>query len=377
MILLQFLLFGALIGGIGMLVGLLRRRFSGERASGDGEPYEFSVTRGKYRRILKVRIALEAPSALTFVLRRENLLDRIAKGLGIASEWETHDHSFDESIFILSDDRTLGEALSVDADLRRAVMDLFADRQAKSVECAKERLWVVLTNLPREYDSSEDAEVAATLSRKYRPALARAGERLAALTAQAFGGERDSGERRARWLLIASAFVGAAGAVGFFVQAFGASSLPRQLLSDRIDHHAIVLSLCVALVAVVALVTLVGRTSRTHLVLLAMLLVIGPGTWLGGRAYYTWRNEKLDAEPPTDYFARIAETYSRSGKSRSYFLVVDRWPDERFERTLQVPRALYEEFQAGDCARFELHRGRLGDPWLAAVGHDSRCDGGS
>jgi hypothetical protein len=374
MVFLQFILFASLIGGIGMLISLLRRRFSGRPASTSGDPYEFSVTRGKSRRISQVRLAIEAPNTLSFILRRENVLDRCGKALGIAGEWETSDRSFDESLFILSDDRILCGALSADADLRAAVMELFSDGMANSVECANGRLWIVLRNVPREYDSRENADVAAALASTYRPALARLGEKLATLHAPAWDGERDPGEHRTRWLLIASAVLGAGGLAGFLLQ-MNVTGLPRQLLSDRIDVHTTTLAASVAAVAVTALFVLVGRTSRTHLVLLAMLLTIVPATWLGGRVYYTWRNETLDTESPTDYVARIEDAYTRSGKSRRYYLIVDRWPDERFERTLQVSAAVYAQFHPGDCVRFDLHRGYFGDPWLSAIEPAGGCGG--
>ncbi len=369
----QFILFMCLIAGMGMLGGLLRRGFSGKPGPSGGETYEFSVTRGRNRRISQVRIALAAPDVLRFMLRRENFLDRCGKALGLTREWETHDRSFDDSIFILSDDRVLCEALSVDEELRRAVMDVFADQQAKSVECANGRIWIVFAPGKRDFDSLEDPQVADALAREYSPALTRVRARLADLHARAWDGERDPGEARSRWLLIVAGICGAAGIVAFILQ-INVSSLPRQLLSNHIDHNATVAAGAAVMIALLALTLLVGRTSRTHLVALALLLVLVPAVWLGGRYFYILRNEKLDAEPATDYVARIDDVYSRSGKSRRYYLVVHGWPDERFDRTLQVSSALYSEFRPGSCARFELHNGSLGDPWLASVEPDSRCD---
>lgn len=369
----QFILFMCLIAGMGMLGGLLRRGFSGKPGPGGGETYEFSVTRGKNRRIAQVRIAVEAPDVLRFVLRRENFFDRCGKAVGLTREWETHDRSFDESIFILSDDRVLCEALSVDDELRRAVTELFADPQTKSVECANGRIWIALAPGKRDFDGLDDPQVAGALAREFRPGLMRIRARLADLHARAWDGERDPGEARSRWLLILAGVCGAAGIVAFILQ-MNVSSLPRQLLFNRINHYATVATVSAVVLALLALFVLVGRTSRTHLVALAMLLVLVPATWLGGRFYYTSRNEKLDAQPATDYRTRIDDVYSKSGKSRRYYLVVHAWPDERFERTLQVTAALYSGFHPGDCARFELHSGSLGDAWLAAIEPDARCD---
>ncbi|HZF15851.1 MAG TPA: hypothetical protein VE046_07940 [Steroidobacteraceae bacterium] len=370
---LPIILFMCLVGGMFMLAVLLRRGFSGTRAPRSDDPYEYLVSRAKNRRITRVRLALDAPDGLRFVLRREKFYDRCGKALGLAREWETHDREFDESIFILSDDRVLCEALSVDEELRRAVMTLFKDPQMRSVECAGGRIWIVLVPVAQDHGKLPDLLVAEALMPLYRPLLARVRDRLVDLHARAWDGERDPGDSRSRTMMFVATGVGVAGMVAFVLQ-MNQAALPRQLIYEHIDHLAAVLAGSVVVIALLALFLLVGRTSRTHLVAFALLLALAPASWLAGRYGYTYRNEKLDAGPATDYLTRIDDTYSRSGKSRSYYLVVHAWPDGRFEQTLQVKSAVFSAFKAGDCARFELHGGSLGDPWLAAIEPDSRCD---
>jgi len=371
---LRFGLLVLVLTRIVFLFGALRRRFAGKRADGGGEAYEYSVSRGKNRVVTAVRIGLDLPDTQRFLLRREGLLDRVAKWLGIAREWQTHDSSFDDAIFILSDDRVLLEALSFDRELRLAAERLFGNPQVKSIECARGYVWVTLHKIAPGEKGRTDEEIAVPLAAGVRPNLATLRDRLRAIGSRPWTDDRDPALEREHWLLIATSVIGIAGIAAFF---WGEGlGLPRQLVFAAIESHAMLLTLIAGAILLALLVSLIGRTSRTHLVLMEILLVALPGAWFAGRALYTLENERLDRAPVTQYVTRLADVYTRRGsRSTSYYLVVEGWPDERFGRELKVRASVYARFRAGDCARFDLHRGYFGDPWLSAIEPDDGCAG--
>ncbi len=205
-----------------------------------------------------------------------------------------------------------------------------------------------------------------------RPGLAKVQERLAAIQSRPWTPERDPAESRQQILLMASSVIGIAGIVAFFwMEGVG---LPRQLIVDVINRFAAILAMVVGAIFLLLLATLIGRTARTHLVLLEILLVTLPGAWFAGRAYYAHENERLDDSPATEFRTHISNVYSTSGKNRSYHLVLERAPDPRLKPDLSVALTVFNQFHAGDCARFDLHPGRFGDLWLAAIVPDTSCD---
>jgi len=367
--LLRFGLLLLIFTRIVFLFGALRRSFSGKRATRGTEPYEYSVSRGKNGYVARVRIALELPDTQRFVLRRERFIDRTAKWLGIAREWQTNDPAFDDAIFILSDDPILLEALADDSGLRHAAQRLLANPQVESIACARGRLWATLCRVDAAFRAKGDDEIADLLAATIRPDLALLRDRLGAIGLRPWSEDRDPVEQREHWLLMATSVIGIAGIAAFF---WGEGvGLPRQLAFTAIESHATILTAIAGAVLFALLVSLIGRSSRTHLVLIEILLVALPGAWIAGRALYALENERLDRAPATEHFARIVELYTHRGKSTSYYLVIDGWPDARFDRTLQVRPAVYEQFQPGDCARFDLHPGYFGDPWLSAIEPDT------
>jgi hypothetical protein len=366
---LRFGLLFLVISRIVFLFGALRRSFSGKRSTHGTEPYEYSVARGKGGYIARVRIALALPDTQRFVLRRERLFDRAAKWLGIAREWQTNDPAFDDAVFILADDPQFLGALSADGALRRAAARLFSNPQVDSIHCSRGRLWVSLRRIEAGLRSRSDEEIGDLLASGIEPDLARLRERLAAAGSFSWTGSRDPAEEREHWLLLSTSVIGIAGILAFF---WGEGiGLPRQLVYTAIESRATSLTVIVAATLLALLILFIGRSSRTHLVLIEILLVALPGAWMSGRVLYTLENERLDRSPPTVHLARVADLYTHRGRSTSYYLVVDRWPDERFDRTLQVRAALYQRLQPGLCTRFDLHPGYFGDPWLSAIEPDT------
>jgi hypothetical protein len=356
-----------------MLLAGMRRRFKATNTVFDGkEHYDYAVARNRNRQVTGVAIGVSIADNLRFVLRREHTFDRLAKWLGIAREWQTRDRDFDNSVYILSDDRVLLQALSQDAELREAAQALLGNERVGAIHCYRGSLWVDLHRISRDLHESVDTSIAAALLPAVQPDFQKFRERLAAIQARPWAAERDPADTREQILLLASSVIGITGIAAFFwTEGVG---LPRQLSYAVISSYAATLAAVVGAIFLLVLVTLIGRTARTHLVLLEILLVTVPGAWFAGRAYYAFENERLDPSAALEFRTHISHVYYTSGKSRSYHLVLERALDPRLQPDMRVALKVYSQFHAGDCARFDLHPGRFGDLWLAAIVPDTRCD---
>jgi len=94
---------------------VVENRGSYEGNIGENSFYIKQITCGTKMRHDAISISLECLNDLTFRLRRENFIDRIAKGASVAKEFQTGDADFDAKIYIECDDfATLRQLLTPD-----------------------------------------------------------------------------------------------------------------------------------------------------------------------------------------------------------------------------------------------------------------------
>lgn len=359
-------------------VSVFRRRFSGKRATVDGESFEYAVSRKLYgtygqKMVRIVRIAINLPDTVRFVMRAEGRFDRIAKWLGIANEWQTGDSRFDRSTYVLCDDPVMLKALSADAELRTAVQGLLAETPGGTLTCYAGKLVVTDRQTARraKYYFTDSAVIGQVVARKVWPTLVKIRERIAAIQARPWAHERDPALGRQFIIISTTTVMGFAGiAAWLWGEGVG---LPRQLTFGSIESHATMTSAGIGVV----LLLLVGlrRTSRVHLVLLEIVLVGLPGAWFTSRALLAEVNQRLDAAPAVAHVSRVKDLYEeRQGRGgRVYYVVVDAWPNRTIDRALKVPYSIYRQLHIAACARFALHPGYLGDLWLSAIEPIERC----
>ena len=115
----------------------MRRVSSGkfEDFSWQGQPFAVHFHRDKFK-ITGLTLRIPIADKLRFMLRREKAFDRIARALGIASEWQTGDAGFDDRVFILSEDVAFNQALTRDRELRDLSRTLLASGTKRpNIEC--------------------------------------------------------------------------------------------------------------------------------------------------------------------------------------------------------------------------------------------------
>jgi TonB family protein len=317
-------------------------------------------------------VGFDIPDTLRIVMRRESEFDRLAQIVGIAHEWKTQDERFDQSIYVVSDDVEMLQALSRNATLRNDICELLADPAVEALHCGFGSIWVDCKSSVAGASSNEDSVIGEKVARRLWKTLDPVRAQFEALQLQEWRNERDPAFRQEQLFLGIAALVGILGALAMLTTL--GVDLPRPLVESGIVRHAGVAALATSVVLALALFAILGRTSRTHLVLLEIFLVAGPGAWLIGESYYQQFNQNADRAPPAEFVTRIAgKHYSRSRRSTSYYISVDHWPDTRIDRTLQVTFAVYKRLSRGQCVDFELHPGALGDLWLRAIKSSDQC----
>ncbi len=340
--------------------------WSGETMRVGNREFEVAVSRAKDGSVYRVRVAVPCDTDLQFTVRRQDALDDWFSKLGLAVEQTVEDSVFDESVYLLSDDRRLAHVLRRKPKLRLALHFLLhADNDEKMGErrlhCRKGRLWIDCRSVRgAKLDPESIVErVASRLTRAargFRGSLGPAAEEL----------PRDQSFVRAALLLAASTALAINGAVQLL--AVGVPHLPIVL-----DHPALIgrSSLLGAggLVALLTLcIALLRKTSYARVVAMEVLLTGTFGSMATGYSILRHVNEDTSVEAKlVDVEVRGRRRYECGKNHRScYALRLSGSPSVE-PLTLKLSAAEYAPFAAASTARLTIYPGRLGFRWLARI----------
>jgi len=285
----QFLKAGLLFL-VAMRIAMSARRLSSgdfEGFSWQGQSIAARFWRTK-RKIKGLTLRIPIPDKLRFVLRGETGLDRFARGLGIASEWQTGDTGFDAKVFILSEDVAFNQALSRDRELRELAGNLLGEIRDSSIECRDGMLYLGFS-----VEGLEDDNVA-NLGSHFADQLAllvRLRDGLQRIRAAAWTDERDPALARKAWLVGISVALGIAGIAAL---AFDLGVDRHQVVRANIPILATWITVGVIGSLLLTTFAWLKSTPHTHAVLLDILLAAAPGCWAAASGSATVYNEKFD-----------------------------------------------------------------------------------
>lgn len=328
--------------------------------------FRYQLVRHKSR-ITEVQVGVAVPDNARFTLRREGETDRIAKAIGLAREWQTQDSTFDERVYIQSDDLRLHETLSLDTRLRSAAIALLQLPRVKALEMGQGTLHIAVGFDRERYGGNTDLQIAQRLAEQALPQLTLMRERLATLGALTWTAQRDPGLTRYRALLVASAVIGVAGLVTLAVKP--GPELPYALVRTQIHHHAWMAALGGFIAAAALVLWLLGRRSRTHRAMAGILFLATPGIWCAASVHFELQNNRVAAaaKPVLSYVAASERVAGSSKRGPRYFLTFTVVPDERIPRRVRVTRDYYERHAQGQCVWLDVRPGGLGDPVLHGI----------
>jgi len=351
----------------------LRTRFSGTPGTVDGNLILYKIQRDQKRKALRGAFGVVAPDTFRFSIRQEKYFDRVAKLLGIAREFQTGDRKFDEQAYILSEDQRLLTALAVDKALREHITALLDAGNPCVVHCAGGRLWAEYRGKDFPDRTAPDIVIARQFGGEVAPVLAKLRDRLTAIRVEQWQDKRDPHVTR-EWIFYGASVALAAVAVLMFLWSMG-MGFPRSMLFDNAERLALGVTGIGVLALLAAAVLMLRGTSRLHLVLIEILITMAPAAWYVSRTAYAEQNIRADRSPRQEEMIRVVDRYSRSGRRgrRSYYVTLEKWPDARIDRTMQVHFAEYSQLVPGQCVRVGYHGGRYGDPWIDSMEPSANC----
>ena len=74
-----------------------------------------------------------------------------------------------------------------------------------------------------------------------------------------------------------------------------------------------------------------------------------------------------DESTPMHYVVHVLSKHYTTGRSRSYYLVLEPWGPLQHSNNLGVSKTIYDKASAGDQVCIELRPGRLNAPWYRQV----------
>lgn len=344
----------------------LANRWRGTSARHDGAAYEFSVESNKGR-VTRVRIGIDCATGMHFCLKRENVVDRFFKSLGLSEEQQLNRLHFDERIYVLSDDKRLGYLLRLKSDLHAPLAGFFdgalAGFKVGKLWCRDRRLWIEAK--PAKSLKTADCDTSG-LATEVLPTLRQLAELLAS-SATPGSGSPDHFFLKACVLTAISAALAINGGVQLLRVAM--MRFPAVVDHGQLMSYSAMLGAVLLLLLLAACVVWLGRTSRMHVVLMELLLVGGFGCF--ATAYVELRdiNIEFDSAQAQSVRTQVSQAYTRrcgkGGRSTCYHIVLAANGALDRDMKLQVNRSTYDALPGGSQVDVPLHAGLLGMRWIA------------
>lgn len=362
----MWFLFGFLTISICICVEFWRRHLSRWSPEGvtSGLQYKHEHHKGK---VTWVYLGVVCPPRPDFSLKRQSWLDNLFKRMGVSNEFETGDSSFDDLIYLLSDNKTLHHALANSSGFRSAVKKIMnygiASRlEAREIHCRNGRLWARF-KAGSDYSEGNIAHTAKALAAEFT-ALNHSVQEVAAVAGSRWA---DPFVIKAALLLAISSGVAINGIIQFLRLQFG--QIPFTLHYSLIIKDALVYSLVAVLLFALIAIYWLGRSARTHLVLIELMTIGAFGIFLSVATEMRDINMEMDRVLPQTFETPVTQKYITKGRrsSTTYHVVVKDWRCDCGNYNLRVPESIYYSVSEQGGIQLIQRQGYLGYPWISRV----------
>lgn len=303
----------------------------------------------------------------SFSLKRQSWLDNFFKRMGVSNEFETGDSSFDDLVYLVSDNKTLHHALANSSAFRSAVKKIMdfgiaSQLEAREICCRNGRLWVEFKT-GSSYKEEKISDVAKALIKEFET-LVNSVQEVAAVSGSRWS---DPFVIKAALLLAISSGLAINGGIQFFRIQFG--KLPFTLDYSLIVEDAFVYSLVFILVFMVVALYWLGRSARTHIVLIELMTIGALGIFLSIATEMRDINIEMDAASPQVFETLVERKYTTKGRrsARKYHVVVKDWRCDCGNYRIRVPKFIYNGVSEQGRVQLLQHSGYLGYPWISQV----------
>jgi hypothetical protein len=355
-----------LLGTLYILRRKMRASWKGDAGKLGSVDYRYEEVRNRSADLVGIRIGIESAVTSHFGIKREKGFDRLAKRLGLSTEFHTGNEAFDEHFYIVSDDPRLLSCLNGDTPIHANIQKLFELNGQYGVELqgilgAGNRLWLEFKS-----DGSFHRGLKTSIAELAVPTLTK----LAADLANESIGQTRTFDRyavRAALLLALSAALFTNAVFQFFRSRI--SLLPFTLDTGQLWFHSLLVGGAVVALLMAVTIAMLGRTSRAHLVLAEIVLIGSLGAWGTAMQELNDLNRELDPEPARSHVIKVqGKLKEKSRKSTKYMLYVADWRKPGAPSvTLNVPSYLYEAVGRGDYIALYQRPGYLGYAWVEGI----------
>lgn len=326
----------------------IQKRWNGNpRNHADGSLYYFDEQ--SYKGELRwIRIGVEAPSNHYFEFKRERKVDRFLKWLGLCQEFQTGDTTFDQTVYITSDDFFVCDLLRQSASLRETIHELLSDPK-HSLVCNGKLFWLHIkapkqSLLPATRDNI--AKQLQALSEKFKYLKNQPKT-------------PDSYFLRGCIITGLNLTMATAGGISWLI-------FQEHMQNSKLFMDSVGFGLFLALIWLVFAIVMMRGSSRGNLVFLDTLLV---GTFGVISTLYVVLfdlNSQLDTSEARHQIVTVTDKYTTRGRKGSvhYHVKTNHYADPTATYKLINSSSLYDKVQVGSHVDIVLREGYLGYLWV-------------
>lgn len=335
----------------------------------NGQSFLYNMSEDKGN-VTQIRIGIACATGLHFCLKHEGFLDRFFKFLGLSAEQQLAHVSFDQNIYMLSDDQRLGQILKNNTTLIEQIEALFRDKlidgyTIQKLWCQSGRVWVDIKPFGNgHFLSSNGKAIIIKLAETFLPVLQQLGMKLSE-NAPKETGSRDKFLVKASILLgISSTF-----AVAGFLYSIQILLFRNVKLLDiaQLSVWSLTMGIAITLAMITACIFLLGKTSRAHWVLIEIMTLGFAGATATSASFIYSYNQQWEARASWQEPATVLSTYTkkcgRRSRSTCYHITISRTKTSPEGTDFRVSYNSYDKFTVSAKVSVTYHQGALGLRW--------------
>jgi len=332
--------------------------------------YFYTTAHNQKAKITTINTYIEGVFGYDFLLKFEGKIDKFFKSLGLSSECQSGDTRFDETIYIVSDDKWLCAKLQTNDELRNLFYDIFWHYQEQnirliSLRCFDGRIIITAQRRSKEQDESLISTYARSVSAYLQKILLHLPSK-GSIHDRMY---RESTGYSAHIISIIIFALLANGAIILFADTMTVQIMPQLVHSFSVVPLSIKITFAVLVLLLMATFFFLRQSSRLSPVATQILTLGTLGILLSSVVEIKEIDTGLDTSPSNVYESRITgkEAVHHRKRGTTYHLYFRPWEMGEKAFDFVVPYSLYAKSNKGDFVRIYQHKGYLGYPWIENI----------
>ena len=300
-----------------------------------------------------------------FMLKFENRFEKFLKKISLAYECQSEDKHFDDTIYILSDDKLLCDDLKSDDLLRKTIFKLFWFLKIKGYKVKFLRYYDGRLILNAIYNGKVDDDTYKEIEALSKESASLMQKIIAQLPDKVKQNNRIYREKTSWAINVIIALFSALifnGSVKLFIDSWDSFFLPRLL-----DRYAFIVPSLEITALFLALYSLFCffyfyKSSRLALALFIGLTLGSAGVFLTAVTGLKEINIYLDNSQPYTRVEQVTHKYARKGRNTAWFVTFSKLGE------IRVPPSFYHSINIkNDFVTIQIKKGYLNVPWIYKI----------